>query len=261
MTRADKKTGGSLFCFGVNPVAEKLRSSPAEIFEIIMADKGAPRGVLRAIEENARRRGIAIRYVPVEMLDRLAQTDRHQGVVARVLSHPYRSLSDLESDVASAAGPDCILCLDGITDPRNLGALLRSAEGAGVRRVVIPKDRSASVTATVIKASAGAVHYLTIYRVANLRAALLCLKGKGYWVVGLDSRADQTLYGRDYPDRLAAVLGAEGGGIRPLIKRECDFLLSIPMRGKVESLNVAVAGAIFLYELMRCGAESRPGKG
>lgn len=254
MAGAADKREGSLFCFGVNPVAEKLRSSPGEIFEIMMADRGAPRGVLRAIAEDARRRGIAIRYVQSEMLDRLAQTDRHQGVVARVLSHPYRSLSDLESDAGSETGPDCILCLDGITDPRNLGALLRSAEGAGVRRVVIPKDRSASVNPTVIKASAGAVHYLTIYRVANLRAALLCLKEKGYWVVGLDSRAEQTLYSRGYPDRLAAVLGAEGSGIRPLIKRECDFLLSIPMRGKVESLNVAVAGAVFLYELMRRGA-------
>ena len=241
----------SLFCFGVNPVAEKLRSAPSEIFEIIMAKKGQLRAALRAIEEQARRHGLPLRYVDAEILDRLAQNGKHQGVAARVLSYPYRSLSNLEQEAGAEPGADSILCLDGITDPRNLGALLRSAEGAGIRRVVVPKDRSVGVTPTVVSASAGAVHYLTIYRVANLRGALLALKKKGYWVVGLDSGARETLYNRDYPERLVAVLGGEGSGIRPLIKSECDFLVSIPMRGKIASLNVSVAGGIFLYELLR----------
>lgn len=241
----------SLFCFGVNPVAEKLRSAPSEVFEIIMAKKGQLRAALRAIEEQAQRLGLPLRYVEAEILDRLTQSGRHQGVAARILSYPYRSLSNLEQEVGLEPGPDSVLCLDGLTDPRNLGALLRSAEGAGIRRVVIPKDRSAGVTPTVVKASAGAVHYLTIYRVANLRGALLSLKEKGYWVVGLDSGARETLYDRDYPERLVVVLGGESSGIRPLIKRECDFLVSIPMGGKIASLNVAVAAGIFLYELLR----------
>ena len=117
--------------------------------------------------------------------------------------------------------------------------------------MLVPKDRSAGVTPVVLKTSAGAAHYLKIYRVANLRRALLTLKQTGYWVIGLDSEAQETLYDRDYPEKVVAGLGAEGSGIRPLIKRECDFLVSIPMRGRISSLNVSVAGGIFLYELLR----------
>lgn len=241
----------SLFYFGVNAVAEKLRSAPRQIFEILLVRGRHPRAAVRAIEEEARRHGVPIRYVEDRILDHLAEGTRHQGIAAKAASYRYRSLAELVEGLSSEPGGDCILCLDGLTDPRNFGALLRSAEGAGVRRVVIPKDRSVGVTPAVVKTSAGALEHLEIYRVANLRQVLLALKHKGYWVVGLDAQAREALYDRAYPEKLAAVLGAEGTGIRPLIRKECDFLVSIPMRGRIASLNVSVAGAIFLYELLR----------
>ncbi|TAJ77685.1 23S rRNA (guanosine(2251)-2'-O)-methyltransferase RlmB [bacterium] len=241
----------SLFYFGVNPVVEKLRSSPQEVFEIMMVSQGQPRVALRAIDAEAKRQGVPVRYVETGVLDRLADGARHQGVVAKVLSYAYNSFSDLVQELPSASGHDRILVLDGLTDPRNFGALLRSAEGAGVRHVVIPKNRAVGVTPTVVKSSAGAVHYLKVSRVSNLRRAILTLKQRGYWAIGLDAEAPASLYDKGYPEKLVVVLGAEGTGIRPLVKQECDFLVSIPMRGRIASLNVAVAGGIFLYELLR----------
>lgn len=240
----------SLFYFGVNPVAEKLRSSPREVFEIMMVSQGQSRAALRAIDAEAKRQGVPVRYVGSGVLDRLADGGRHQGVVAKVLSYAYSSFSGLLQELPSVSG-DRILVLDGLTDPRNFGALLRSAEGAGVRHVVIPKDRAVGVTPTVVKSSAGAVHYLKVYRVSNIRRAILALKQRGYWAIGLDAEAPADLYDKGYPEKLVVVLGAEGTGIRPLVKQECDFLVSIPMRGRIASLNVAVAGGIFLYELLR----------
>lgn len=236
--------------FGINPVLEKLKASPTEVLEVmIAAGKRGPS--LRSLDAEARRRGLKVHYLDVERLDRLADGRRHQGVVARVEPYPYHELSDLFPDLPALPGHHWVLFLDGLNDPRNFGAILRSAEGVGIRHVVIPKDRAVSVTPTVAKTSAGAVHYLKIYRVPNLRQAIMALKEKGYWVVGLDAGAKEGAFDRVYPEKLAIVLGSEGGGIRSLIRRECDFLVSLPMRGEVGSLNVAVAGAVFLYELLR----------
>lgn len=245
----DKETK-PLFLFGINPVVEKLKASPQEVFEVMLSS-GHQRAALRSIDEEARRRGLPVHYVEPGVLDRLADGRKHQGVVAKVNSYSYRLFNELLQELSSSPGHDWILLLDGLTDPGNFGALLRSAEGVGIRHVVIPKDRSVGVTPTVVKASAGAVHHLKIYRVPNLRRAILTLKEKGYWIVGLDAGAKEGIYARVFPEKLAVVLGAEGAGIRPLIRRECDFLVSIPMRGKIASLNVAVAGGVFLYELLR----------
>ncbi len=239
-----------LFLFGINPVLEKLKSSPQEVFEIMIVE-GHQRAALHLIDREAKRRGLNVRYLESKLLDRLANGRKHQGVVAKVDSYSYCLFADLLQDLSSSQGHDSVLILDGLTDPRNFGALLRSAEGVGIRHVVIPKDRSVGVTPTVVKTSAGAVHYLKIYRVSNLRRVILALKEIGYWVVGLDAGANEGVYGRVYPEKLVVVLGAEGTGIRPLTRKECDFLVSIPMRGKIASLNVAVAGGIFLYEILR----------
>lgn len=245
----EKKT---IFLFGINPVAEKLRSSPQEVFEVLIAP-GHQRAALRSIDKEARRRGLPVRYLESKVLDRLVGGRRHQGVVAKAALYSYYPFADLLQDLPSSPGREWILVLDGLTDPRNFGALLRSAEGVGIRHVVIPGDRSVGVTPTVVKTSAGAAHYLKISRVSNLRSAILALKERGYWVVGLDVKAEEGLYSRVYPERLVVVLGAEGTGIRPLIRLECDFLVSIPMQGNIASLNVAVAGGVFLYELLRQG--------
>jgi 23S rRNA (guanosine2251-2'-O)-methyltransferase len=236
--------------FGVNAVLEKLNASPGEIEEILVAES-AEGTALRKVTDIARQRGLPVRAVPARNLDRLASGYRHQGVVARVETYRYQSFADLLLRVAPESAPSPILVLDGLTDPRNLGALLRTAEAVGVEHVVIPKDRSAQVTPLVVKASAGAAHYLKISQVTNLRRAIGALKDNGYWAVGLDGQSPECIYDKDFPNRLVIVLGGEGKGLRPVIQRECDFLVSIPMLGKIASLNVAVAGAVFLYELVR----------
>lgn len=237
------------FIFGVNPVLEKLKASPEGVLEIMMFP-GRSRAVLRLIEEEAKARGLSVRYLESQQLDRIAGGSKHQGVIAKVDSYSYAVFESLRTS-APAAGHDWILCLDGLNDPRNFGALLRCAEGVGIRHVIIPKDRSVEVTPTVIKASAGAAHYLKIYRVTNVRRAILSLKEKGYWAVGLDAKAQDNLYERAYPEKLLIVLGSEARGIRRLVLQECDFLVRIPMRGKIASLNVTVAGSILFYELLR----------
>jgi len=247
------------FVFGINPVLEKLRSSPNDIYEILI-DKTSSAPALRGVDTQARRLGIVMKYVFPDLLDRLSDGQRHQGVVARVLDYSCLPFSDLLEAIPSFSESAWILVLDGLTDPRNFGALLRTAESVGVRHIVIPKDRAVAVTPTVVAASAGAIHYLKIYRVTNLRRAISDLKQLGFWIVGLDSKAQEAIYDRFYPQRLGIVLGSEGAGIRPLILRECDYLAAIPMRGQVASLNVTVAGAVFLYELLR-QAQSRVDKG
>lgn len=238
------------FIFGINPVLEKLKASANDISEILIA-KGSRGPALRTVDAEARRLGVRVTYLRPEVLDRLSNRQKHQGVLARVEAYSYSSLSELLEVIPSLSGYVWILILDGLTDPRNFGALLRTAEAVGVRHIVIPKDRSVAVTPIVVKASAGAVHHLKIHRAANLTRAIVSLKKNGFWIVGLDAQASDGIYDRAYPEKLGIVLGGEGAGIRPLILRDCDYRVSVPMRGKITSLNVSVAGAVFLYELLR----------
>jgi 23S rRNA (guanosine2251-2'-O)-methyltransferase len=243
----DDKSKPLLIC-GINAVAEKLKSASGDILELLVAaGRRAPR--LDAIVQDARRRGVAIRSVEWQRLSTLTEGASHQGIAAAVAPPAYADFERLLHTFK--AEPRRVLVLDGVTDPRNFGALLRSAEGAGIRDIVIAKDRAVGVTPVVVKSSAGAANHLQIYRVTNIARALTELKEQGCWVVGLDAAAAETIYDREYPPALALVLGSEGKGMRPLIRRECDFLAAIPMLGKVASLNVSVAGGVFLYELAR----------
>jgi 23S rRNA (guanosine2251-2'-O)-methyltransferase len=235
---------------GINPIIEKLKTSPEEISLILLA-RGNLRPILKLIQSDAQRLKITINYLEAKELDHLAQGGSHQGVLARVRAYPYASFSQLDEIIASELSPDRILILDGITDPRNFGAILRTAEAVGVRRIIIPKDRSVGITPVVYKASAGAISHLRVYRVTNLRRAISSLKAKGFWIVGLDADAKQDYASQQYPKKLGIVLGSEGRGIRPLISNECDYLVRIPMKGKISSLNVSVAGAVLLYEVLR----------
>jgi 23S rRNA (guanosine2251-2'-O)-methyltransferase len=237
------------FC-GVNPVLEKLRSGGADIAEIILLERPL-RPVLREIETEALARRLKVTYASAAMLDRLTGGQNHQGVAARAPGYRYLPFEQLLDDLSSARGPLWILILDGVTDPRNVGALVRTADAVGVRHVILPKDRSAAVSPVVVKSSAGAVYHVNVSRVTNLRRALSDLKARGFWTVGVTTGAVDSIYDRSFPDKLAIVLGSEGSGIRPLVLSECDYRVSIPMRGKVRSLNVSVAGAVFLYELLR----------
>lgn len=236
--------------FGINPVLEKLKASTGDILEILITEN-AGRAPLREISQQATRLGLALVHVHPKTLDRLVGGQRHQGVIARVGGYAYLPFDDLLKEVSTSSSAQRILVLDGLTDPRNFGALLRTAEAVRVSYVIIPKDRSVGVTPVVVKASAGAVHHVKISKVTNLRRALSEIKEYGFWTVGLDGNSTETIYDKIFPTRLAIVLGSEGAGVRPVNLRECDFAVSIPMLGKVASLNVAVAGAVFLYELLR----------
>lgn len=240
--------------FGINPVLEKLKTSVGDILEILIAENAESLAV-RQIAHEARQQGLRIVPVQPKVLDRLVGGYRHQGVVARVEAYRYLPFDELLRQVSTDSTANWILALDGLTDPRNFGALLRTAEAAGVSHVVIPKDRSVDVTPVVVKASAGATSHLKISKVTNLRRAIGELKNQGFWTVGLDGQSPDSLYDKNYPSRLVIVLGGEGKGLRPVTLRECDFVVSIPMLGKIASLNVGVAGAVFLYELVRQSRE------
>lgn len=246
----------SMFVFGINPVWEKLRQAPHEVYEISIT-AGSHHAALRSIAAEARAVGLPVRFVEPSFLQRLCASKHHQGVVAEVAEYAFYPLEDALRDLLASPTPRWVLTLDGVKDPRNFGALLRTAEGVGIGHVVIPEDRAVGVTPAVVKSSVGAVNYLKISRVTNLRRALTTFKKNDFWVVGLDAAATQGLYGRSYPENLVVILGSEGSGIRPLIRRECDLLVSVPMRGTIGSLNVAVAAGVFFYELLRQQASTQ----
>jgi 23S rRNA (guanosine2251-2'-O)-methyltransferase len=189
---------------------------------------------------------LRLRVEPERVLTALSGTPDHQGVVARVEPYPYADAGEL----ARAAQP-LLVCLDQVTDPRNLGAVARSAEGAGATGIVLPAHRSARVTAVVCRASAGAVEHLPIAVVSNLARYLADVKGPTLWVYAADSDADTSMWNADLTGGVALVFGAEGRGLRPLVRRTCDAAVSIPLAGPVESLNVSVAAALLLYEARR----------
>ncbi len=236
-----RTTERGLAVCGVNAVLELLRSG-AGVRRILLGP-GPRQGELRAA---AGARHVEVAGATREALTRLAGGPHHQGVVAEALPFDYTPLERL-------LVPECpsALVLDGVQDPRNLGAILRTARAAGVGGVVLPRDRSAAVTAVVVSASAGLLFGLPIARVPNLVRAMAALKEAGFWTIGLSASARQGLYELDPPARAALVVGGEGGGLRSLVRRACDFEVSIPMTPGVESLNVAVATGIALYELRR----------
>lgn len=248
------------YIFGIHPVREMLQASPTDILEIMITE-GHQSQAVKSIEAGARRVGLRVSYVASNLLDRLANGQRHQGVTAKVLEFGYSSFAELLKQLSDSPQDQWILLLDGLTDPRNFGAILRTAEAVGIEHVIIPKDRAVRVTPVVARASAGAVHYLKIFIVTNLRRAIAALKARGFWIVALHAQARESLYDADYPGRLGIVLGSEGSGVRPLIQKECDYLVSIPMLGKLTSLNVTVAGAVFFYELLRRKSRVDNGQG
>jgi 23S rRNA (guanosine2251-2'-O)-methyltransferase len=238
--------------FGFHAVAVRLKTAPKTIVELLV-DAGRRDGRMRQFVEKAREAGLAVVDSDDEALTRLCHSPRHQGLVARVTPLPQRhSLDDILDDAAAAGqGPALVLALDGITDPHNLGACLRSADGAGVQVVIAPKDHAVGLNATVSKVASGAAETVPYLMVTNLARSLNELKERGIRIVGFGDDAVRSLYDIDLTGPVALVLGAEGAGMRQLTRKTCDELVRIPMCGAVESLNVSVACGVSLYEALR----------
>jgi 23S rRNA (guanosine2251-2'-O)-methyltransferase len=234
----------------VNPVRELLRSASEAPAELWVAE-GAERQRLSEILRLARQRGARIRQAPRQKLDRLAGTDRHQGVVAVVADYRYRDLEDLLAAARERGESPLLVVLDGVEDPQNVGAVVRSAHALGAHGIVIPRDRAAGITAAAAKASAGAVEHCPVAQVTNIAQALEGLKESRIWTVATAADADADLAAVDLAGPVAIVLGGEGRGIRPLVRRTCDLEARIPMAGGIGSLNVSAAAAICLYEALR----------
>ena len=234
---------------GRNAVIEAMRTDTA-IDKIYLA-KGETDKTLGHIASRAREAGIVVVEADRRKLDNMSRTHAHQGVIALAAVREYVSVQSILDIAAENGEPPLIVVCDEISDPHNLGAILRTAECAGAHGVIIPKRRSAGLTAIVAKTSAGAVSYVPVARVANISATLKDLKKQGIWVFGTAAEGTTALYDADLKGPAAIVIGSEGDGMTRLVRENCDFLVSIPMKGRISSLNASAAAAILLYEAVR----------
>ncbi|RKG96694.1 23S rRNA (guanosine(2251)-2'-O)-methyltransferase RlmB [Corallococcus carmarthensis] len=239
------------YVHGVNPVLEALRAHPDAVERLFLVDGQVGAKAAGELLSRARDAGVRVEKVGRERLNSMAEGGVHQGVVAELRGFQYVELEDV-LDAAKAKGqPALVVVLDGIQDPHNLGAIIRSAHALGAHGVVLAKDRAVQVTGTVAKASAGAVEYCPIARVTNISRALEQLKEAGLWVAAADVEGAEPLWSARLDGPLALVVGAEGAGVREGVLKHCDFRLRIPMGGQVGSLNASVSAAILLYEVAR----------
>jgi len=236
--------------YGVNPIKEALISGGGGVTRIVVA-RGRSETAIGEIRTLAAQQGIPVEIRERAFLDELAGKSSHQGVLGMCKAYRYQDLEAVIANRHPSCLYDLVLILDGITDPHNLGALIRTAHCFGANGVILPEHRAASVNATVIKTSAGAARHLPVARVANLAQALDELKTRDFWIFGADAHAAQSVSDPDYQGAVGLVVGAEGKGIRPLIRKKCDFLISIPMLGKIDSLNVSVSAGIVMHEIRR----------
>jgi len=234
----------SFWIYGVNPVREALRSS-VPVRKVLLAEERSK--ALKELLELAFKRRVKVEFKTKEELSRFLSGVPHQGVSALIEGFPYCAPLDL----LNREGDPLLLILDQIQDPRNLGALVRTAEGLGFWGVIVPKRRSAKISGAVAKASAGALFHIPIARVNNLSQTIRLLKEKGIKVIGGEANAQKTVFEADLRGPIALVIGGEEEGIRPLVQRNCDLIVSIPLKGKINSLNASVAGAILMYEIIR----------
>ncbi len=234
---------------GIHPVHEAVRAARREILEVFLAS-GKKGGRLAQIEQRALNAGIPVKQLAAEKITALAGDRRHQGVAARVGPLPLFELQDLIVPVDDGRTP-FLLLLDQVLDPHNLGAIIRTALCAGVDGILCPRDRAAAPSSAVSRISAGAMEHARIAVVTNLAAAIKTLKEEHFWVAGLDVAGDQSLFATDFSGPLAIVIGGEEKGMRPLVRKQCDYLVSIPQASPLNSLNASVAGAVVMYEVFR----------
>ena len=234
---------------GRNALTEALRAGRT-IDKVFIADGDTDRGLQRLAAE-AKEAGAVIVPVDRRKLDQMSFTRSHQGVIALAAAHDYYTIDDILEEAASRGENALIVICDELSDPHNLGAIMRSAECAGAHGVIIPKRRSVGLTATVAKASAGAVEYMKVARVTNINNAINDLKEKGVWVFGAAGEGSVPMYKADLTGPAAIVIGNEGDGMSPLVRKNCDMLVHIPMKGQISSLNASAAASILLYEAVR----------
>jgi 23S rRNA (guanosine2251-2'-O)-methyltransferase len=236
------------FIAGLSPVAEALKSGrPADTLFVAREDAGGRLGSVVAL---AKAQGVVVKDVKREKLGQLSGTSRHQGAVLAAAAAAYAELEDLLAAARARGEPPFLVLCDEIEDPHNLGAILRTAEAAGAHGVVVPRRRSAPLSQTVARTSAGAVEYIPVARVANLCAAMESLKSRGLWIYGADM-AGEPYDAKPLAGPVALVVGSEGKGLGRLVKERCDGLLSLPMRGKIDSLDASVAAGILMYEIAK----------
>ena len=238
------------FIYGIHPLQEALKSSHLQIEKILIGTQTL-HPPLQSILEIANTREIPVTFTTRESLDRMTKGGVHQNVVGLVKETPYTDIGEILSHWKKQGTKALFLILDGIQDPQNFGSLIRTGLGCGAHGIIIPKDRSVGITPVVIKASAGATAHLPITRVVNIAATIDLLRKEGIWVYGASGEAKDLIYQLDLNIDLAIVIGAEGKGMRPLVKKKCDRLFSIPMKGPLSSFNASVSGGMILYEVMR----------
>jgi len=234
---------------GRKPVIEALKARTS--IEKIVLLGGVHGGIIEEIRKLAEKSNIEVSEADRFEFRELASHATTQGVIALVASKKYQDIEELLEVPASRNEKGFLLLLDEIEDPQNLGALIRTAECAGVHGVILPKHNAAPVTSTVVKTSAGATEHMAVAEVTNMVNTIQRLKEDGYWIVGLDAEGGKLFSGVDYSTPVAIVVGSEGRGLRRLVKESCDHLVRIPLRGKIESLNASVAGALVMYEVVR----------
>ena len=239
---------------GRNPVLEALRAGH-ELLKLYILKNESNSGPLREIADQANKKGIPVHLVDNEVLNRIAVTRNHQGVIAMAAEWKYASLKDIFGQASQKAEPPFILLLDGVEDPQNLGSILRTAEAAGVHGIIIPERRAVGLTAVVGRASAGAIEHIPVVRVTNLTKTMEELKKEGLWFTAVEMDGTIEFQQADLKGPIGVVIGGEGNGISHLVREHCDQVVRIPMWGKINSLNVAVATGIILYEVKRQRAD------
>lgn len=233
---------------GRNPVIEAFRAGK-EIDKIFILD-GCQDGPVMTIKREAKKHDTLIRYVNKERLDQLSETGTHQGVIAYVAAYEYADVDDIFALAEKKNEPPFIILLDGIEDPHNLGAIIRTANQAGAHGIIIPKNRAVGLTATVARTSAGAINYVPVAKVTNIGQTIEELKKRGMWFVCADMNGD-LMYDLNLTGPIGMVIGNEGEGVGRLVKEKCDMVASIPMKGDIDSLNASVAAGILAYEIVR----------
>lgn len=235
-------------CEGRNPVIEAFRSG--KTIDKLFVLEGCHDGPVQTIIREAKKHDTIINYVKKERLDQMSETGKHQGVIAFTAAYDYAEVADILEIAEKKGEPPFIIILDGIEDPHNLGAIIRTANLAGAHGVIIPKHNASGLTATVAKASAGAINYTPVAKVTNITKTMQELKDKGMWFVCADSEGD-TMYKLNLTGSMGLVIGNEGKGVSRLVKENCDFTAAIPMKGDIDSLNASVAAGVLAYEIVR----------